>query len=242
MAILSVDLAYKRYTDVGAVILEGKRNESCCELIDLSLPGPPSCEALATWANEVSLQKNIQVILLDGPQGWKSRCSPLPHCRACERQVNAQAKTGCHCVKPASWTNFVNFSIQVYDALASLGWMRLGTINSTLGHQRLLVESYPFSAWRSLGLKPLPSKRKKPALSAWVQILRQDCGVQMSGTPTHDQLQAVVAGLAALAIEADDWGACSVAGTPPIFEDGYWCEGYIVNPRRDSLIGQVANG
>jgi hypothetical protein len=48
--------------------------------------------------------------------------------------------------------------------------------------------------------------------------------------PTHDQLQAIVSGLAGLAIESNRWSDCAVEGVPPVFEGGHWREGYIVNP------------
>ncbi len=37
------------------------------------------------------------------------------------------------------------------------GWRRR---TSRAGAERVLVESYPHAAWKALGIKPLPSKRK----------------------------------------------------------------------------------
>ena len=48
--------------------------------------------------------------------------------------------------------------------------------------------------------------------------------------PNHDQLQAIVGGLAGLAIEARDSAGAQIVGNPPRREDGHWREGFIVLP------------
>lgn len=64
-------------------------------------------------------------------------------------------------VKPANYSAFVRFSIAVYDALETRGWERLSKVGVALGPaRRVLIESFPLSAWRSLGIAPLPAKRK----------------------------------------------------------------------------------
>ena len=232
MAILSVDLAYKRYADIGAVVMKQERNSVKCELLDVLLEGVPSCRALAQWIQEVCARWDIRVVLLDGPQGWKARNNGLVHSRRCERELNTPAKTGEPCyVKPFNYSPFVNFSIGVYDALSSFGWERLSRIGPISKAQRLLIESFPLSAWRSLGIKHLPAKAKEPALTWWIEVLQERFTVRVSGMPTHDQLQASVSGLAGLAVEHNRWNMCAVAGVPPVIERGHWCEGYIVNPR-----------
>lgn len=54
--------------------------------------------------------------------------------------------------------------------------------------------------------------------------------MEISDSPGHDELQALVAGIAGLAIERGDWQFCRAAGTPPHFTGGVWCEGFIVKP------------
>jgi hypothetical protein len=44
-------------------------------------------------------------------------------------------------------------------AAAGAAWPR-ATNPVRQNQERILVESYPFAAWKSLGLKPLPSKRR----------------------------------------------------------------------------------
>ena len=102
--------------------------------------------------------------------------------------------------------------------------------------ERVLVESYPHAAWKSLGLKPLCSKRR-----ARVSDLAQGCSdlksvvpFTASQAPNHDQLQAIVGGLPGLALEGESAGGAHaqmrIVGKPPHREDGQWREGFIVLP------------
>jgi Protein of unknown function (DUF429) len=232
MAILSIDLAYKRYADIGVVVMKQEHNSIKCELVEVKVGGTPTPEALAEWINGLCLLENIRIVLLDGPQGWKARDNGLLHSRCCERELNTPAKTGePFSVKPANYGPFVEFSISVYEALASLGWERLSRVGSSSEASRLLIESFPLSAWRSLGIPHLPAKSKRPGLTWWIETLQERFALCASGSPTHDQLQAMVSGLAGLAIECNRWDSCDVAGSPPVSGRGYWYEGFIVNPR-----------
>lgn len=234
MAVLSVDLAYKSYTDIGAVILCQHRGEVCAELLALPLRGRPQPEELATFLNQYCADRGIRVLLLDGPQAWKSSRSALVHSRQCERELNTPAKTGLPGnVKPRNYLPFVTFSIQVFDALCSAGWERLEAAPTVLGPtRRIVVESFPLSAWRALELPALPAKSKTKAadLKSRLDSLRSIAPLHLSGAPTHDELQAVVSGLAGIALESDYWGACVASGVAPFFSDGAWREGFIVNP------------
>ena len=72
----------------------------------------------------------------------------------CERKLNTPAKTGLPgSVLPKNYKPFVCFSIDVFNYLAQLGFTRLGKIES--GSSMLAVESFPLSARKSLGLRPL---------------------------------------------------------------------------------------
>lgn len=231
MAILSVDLAYKRYADIGAVVMERAKGSVKCELLSLPVEGVPSREGLADWLDDFCLDRGIRTILLDGPQGWKARNNGLLHSRCCEKELNTPAKTGePFLVKPANYGPFVSFSISVFDTMTSLGWERL-QLGRTSKSQRLLVESFPMSAWKSLGIPCLPAKAKKPIVAEWVNRIQDRFVVRPSGAPTHDQVQAIVSGLAGLAIEDNRWDDCAIAGVPPVLDSGHWREGYIVNPR-----------
>ena len=233
MAILSIDLAYKRYTDIGAVVLEQSDSAILCEQMDLQLSGVPFAQELASRLHAFCRQRNIRLILLDGPQGWKASDNGLIHSRCCERELNAPAKTGePFAVKPKNYYEFVQFSIATYDCLADRGWKRLPKIGTLLDNSDFwLVESFPHSAWKRLGIAPIRSKAKSNPndIAKKLEALRQVFPIEISFRPTHDELQAIVAGLSGLAIERGDWQSCVVSGREPSFEDNHWREGFIIN-------------
>ena len=98
--------------------------------------------------------------------------------------------------------------------------------------RRVLVESYPYAAWKSLGLAPLPSKRRAKVsdLAAAYAALRTLIPFTTDRPPNHDQLQAIVAGLPGLALDERNSAAVRIVGNPPRREDGHWREGFIVLP------------
>ena len=252
MAVLSVDLAYRRWFDLGIAILSRTAGENGlpgpidCELIswdrtnlDPANPnephsGPVHAEILAGHLNHLANVRGIRVLLLDGPQAWKSESNGCAHARLSERQLNCAAKTGLPgIVKPATYRTFAEFCVDLYDALCRRGWKRL----ATLGHpgttpERVLVESYPHAAWRSLGLPALPSKRRARVsdLAAGFAALQTLVPLTVNRPPNHDQLQAIVGGLPGLALEAQDPTGARFVGNPPRREDGHWREGFIVLP------------
>ena len=57
-------------------------------------PGPVDANILAGRLNHLCGIHNIRVIVLDGPQAWKSRHNGFEHARTSERQLNTAAKTG----------------------------------------------------------------------------------------------------------------------------------------------------
>jgi len=198
------------------------------------MSGAPSPEVVAEWLGAFCDQRGIQILLIDGPQGWKAKDNGLQHSRCCERELNTPAKTGePMSVKPANYGPFVKFSIAVYDALTTCGWERLPAsgIAITPG-RRFVIESFPLSAWRSLHLVALPSKAKarRDDLTGRLAALQELFPIRLSGTPTHDEMQALVSGIAGLSVEHNEWEACIVSGRAPTYEDGSWREGFIVNP------------
>jgi hypothetical protein len=48
--------------------------------------------------------------------------------------------------------------------------------------------------------------------------------------PNHDQLQAIVGGLAGLALEERNTAGARIVGNPPSREEGHWREGVIALP------------
>jgi hypothetical protein len=268
VAVLSVDLAFRRWSDLGIVVLArarppqslnpaepglrlkpqfGPLGESAqlpiaCEIIpsdasglvaDLA-SGPVDANILAGRLNHLCTVRGIRVIMLDGPQAWKSRSNGLAHARVSERQLNTAAKTGLPgMVKPVTYRLFAEFCLDLYDALCRRGWRRLETHDQPGSPQdRVLVESYPFAAWKSLGIKPLPSKRRARVsdLAEAFGALRSLIPITTNRPPNHDQLQAIVGGLPGLALEEHNPAATRIVGNPPRREEGHWREGFIVLP------------
>jgi hypothetical protein len=243
VAVLSVDLAFRRWSDLGIVVLDrAQESPISCEILSSKQPedplGPVDPNILAGRLNHLCGVRGIHVILLDGPQAWKSRFNGLDHARISERQLNTAAKTGLPGqVKPITYRAFAEFCVDVYDALCRRGWKRLDTLSQPSSphdrvQDRVLVESYPHAAWKSLGLKPLPSKRRAKVsdLAAAYHALNSLIPIATSRPPNHDQLQAIVGGLPGLALEVHDTAGARIVGNPPRREDGHWREGFIVLP------------
>lgn len=199
--------------------------------------GPIDAEILAGRLNHLCAVRGIRVMMLDGPQAWKSKTNGFAHARVSERELNTAAKTGLPgMVKPATYRLFAEFCLDVYDALCRRGWQRLDTIGRNAARRvpqgRILIESYPYAAWKSLGLRPLPSKRRARVsdLAQAYGALRAVVPFTTDRPPNHDQLQAIVGGLPGLDIEERNSSAVRIVGNPPRREDGHWREGFIVLP------------
>jgi hypothetical protein len=209
-----------------------------CEIIQSLAPGnisgPVDANILAGLLNHLCTVRDIRVIMLDGPQAWKSGSNGLEHSRVSERQLNTAGKTGLPgLVKPVTYRPFAEFCLDVYDALCRRGWQRLDTLAQPgTPPQRVLVESYPHAAWKSLGLKPLPSKKRTKAgdFAEAYGALRSLIPITTNRPPNHDQLQAIVGGLPGLALEERNALGSRIVGSPPRREDGHWREGFIVLP------------
>ena len=230
-SVLSIDLAARRYRDNGIVILTAHETVVQAELIDpanLGLSGEPSAHELARRISDLAGSHTCRLILLDGPQGWKSSMNERVHQRECEALARTPGKTGTpNVVKPASWTRMARFSIEVFDALHGEGWPRL-SFNWT--DAPAAVETFPTHAWRTIGVPTLPAKRRKPNLEAWLGALRAQRGLRCRRTPNHDELQAIVAGMGGLDLFIGGIKNCAVLGRNPHFEDGSWREGLIICP------------
>jgi len=202
-------------------------------------------EVLAGRLNHLCGVRGVRVMLLDGPQAWKSEQNGLEHARVSERELNTAGKTGLPgVVKPVTYRAFAEFCMDVYDALCRRGWRRL-TTRDQCGNpsERVLVESYPHAAWKSLGLSPLPSKRRCRVsdLATAMASLRAAVPLRVNRPPNHDQLQAIVAGLAGLAIADRSSEGTRLVGEPPRREQGHWREGFIALPviARPSVVRRV---
>lgn len=236
--VLSIDLAHTTIRNLGICLLEEKhgRIESCSFLkpSQLRLVDPPDAAPVAAAILEFCLREGIRVALLDGPQGWKSPTNGLIHSRACERILNTPAKTGTFGqVKPSTWTQFVKFSIAVFSGLIAHGATLASDRSIVPVPDRLLVlESFPFSAWGKLEIAHLPAKAKatpSDCKKRFGELVRR-YGLNPQQCPSHDELQALVAGLGGIAILGRKHDGYVAEGVPPFQHEGHWVEGFIVNP------------
>ena len=229
--ILSVDLAYKRHADIGVALLEAHDDRIVARIIDTGLPDPPHPHAFADWLHALAERHGVAGIAIDGPLGWKAPDTEAEHCRMSEKAVRAPGKTGLppDGVKPRNYLAFTEFSIALFERLSDhFGY----TLPGAGAAERFVTETFPTAAWRCLGLAPVPGKgRTTPAeLEAAVERLGARVLLALDRAPTHDQLQAVVGGLAPLAWAEEQRDRVTLAGLPPHRLDGSWREGYIMIP------------
>jgi len=232
VTVLSVDLACKDYRSIGVVLLYRQDERIGIEFPALGLLGTPEPEALAARLAQIATEQRVCCMLLDGPQAWKDEDNGLRYARLCEQVLNTPAKTGLPGeVKPRNYRPFVAFSITVFDILEGLGWPRLE--NPRAPEQRS-IESFPTAAWRALGMRALPAKAKTQPAELRQALLDLDrrFPLQLSREPNHDELQAIVAGLGGLALEARDGEGFRAEGVAPFPKAGAVREGFIVVPRR----------
>lgn len=233
MGILSIDLAYRDYRDIGVALLEPEAHQVRVTFHPIRGFGVPKSDATAQKIASLAAELAADILFIDGPQGWKDPNSPHPHSRVCERVLNTPAKTGLPGqVKPANYAPFVAFSIEVFDGLHELGWPRFGGLQGTPLHTA--VESFPLAAWRSLGLPILPAKAKatEQDLRHRLTSLIASFNLNVIEEPNHDELQALVSGLAGIPLLRGDKEAFRIEGTAPFILEGKVREGFIVNPVR----------
>jgi len=237
MEILSVDLAHTAYCNIGIVGLEMNRQGLEVRTLapaQFGLMGAPSPTQLADALADACERLGVKILLMDGPQGWKDPQNGLTHSRICERILNTPGKTGLPGVtKPANYLAFTTFSVSVFHSLVASGFRLFGGPTS----QRLLVESFPLSAWKQLKLLPLPAKGK--AKSTDLLRASADLGrlfqVAIPEGLSHDELQALVAAFAGVALVCGDTLGYAPAGAAPTMIEGTWREGFIVNPTRKAI-------
>lgn len=243
MAVVSVDLAYKDYQDIGVAVLADSPNGISCEFIQLQVRGIPTAENLSLALVNLCMKYDSNILLMDGPQGWRADDGAHVHSRDCERKLNTPAKTGPpSIVKPASYTPFVSFSISVFDGLTMHGWSRLSGDRSRIDlSKKWAIESFPLAAWGALGIRSLPAKSQacEEDLRDRLKIISGKFGVMVSRSPNHDELQALVAGLVGIWLARRDFRMISAVGLPPRIEIGTWREGFILVPSIQSRLGSA---
>ena len=203
---------------------------------ELGIADPPDGVQCGRAIRDFCRNESIPLVLIDGPQGWKSRTSTLKHARVCERLLNTPGKTGPEGITmPRPYAPFIRFSIAVFAELVRQGAAMVLEPTVRLRTNGLLAaESFPYAAWRKLGIRPLPAKGKckHSDLGDRLRTLKGIFGFEVAGELTHDGLQAVVGGLGGVAILTGDTAGYVAEGVPPRFEDGVIVEGFIVSPLR----------
>jgi hypothetical protein len=154
--------------------------------------------------------------------------------RHCEKILNTQAKTATEGqVLPGNFTDFVKFSVLLFTHLTAHGGVLVEQPTIRVPEKGfVLAESFPRSAWGKLGIKSLPGKKKatQEDLKVRLHTLEERFGFKASSDPTHDELCALVAGLAGVAILAGNINGYFAEGSPPRNVRGVTVEGFIVNP------------
>ena len=234
---MAIDLASKRYSDFGFAFLEtGGGQPSFPRAVEFGLADPPEVNAFALAVDEYSRSKDVSVLLLDGPHGWRHPRSSIENMRLAERVLNTPLKTGVPGeVKPKTYAGYAQFCIDLFARLSNEYEWRLVTEDWQKSKSaRWVVEVFPSSAWKLLGLKPLPAKsrtRKADRESA-VEKLAEKTGYMLPDSLTHDQLQAAVVLPVGEAMSALKPHRLLMSGYDPIIgEDGVVHEGWILNPR-----------
>jgi hypothetical protein len=236
--ILSIDLAHTTVRNVGICLLEEEGGQIASAVflkpLQIGIRDPPNPFSLADAIFKFCSEEHIHLALLDGPQGWKDPGNGLVHSRVCERLLNTPAKTGTFGqVKPANYTQFVQFSISVFAKIIETGAaLATNPIIELIPNRLLVLESFPLSAWRKLKMVPLPAKSKATSFDCESRfgLLGKRFGINCKVHPSHDELQALVAGLAGIAILTRNRDGYVAEGVPPFQRDEHWVEGFIVNP------------
>jgi muconolactone delta-isomerase len=102
------------------------------------------------------------------------------------------------------------------------------------GEGILVLESFPMAAWKALTINPLPSKKRatEEDLRDRLEKLEGIFPLSLFGNPSHDELQAIVAGLGGIAFKNNDIQKFEIVGEPPRMVEGILREGFIVNPKK----------
>ncbi|MBN2555801.1 MAG: hypothetical protein JXA97_07670 [Anaerolineales bacterium] len=234
-SILAIDLAHRHYSSMGFAYLAP--HAMAVQFVapqDLDLQGTPDAKYFAFRLEAFSRRNAVSVLLLDGPQGWKSEKTGIEHMRLCERVLNTPGRSGLPGeAKPRTYLPFIEFSIALFQSLRRIhGWRLITSDWVEQPPRRWVVECFPSSAWGTLGLDRLPGKTRVTAadIEAWRCDLELVSGLTIPASPTHDQLQAAVMLPVGLAVAAQLPEQLLLSGLDPIFTPDTVREGWIANP------------
>jgi hypothetical protein len=212
-AVLGVDLASKRWRDVGSALLSFQAGPAhdCLRVVPNAISWPSKVvltpTAVADAIDEFAREHQVVAVSLDGPQGWRDpNATPTQGVgRACEQSARTPGKTGTYGrTFPTNQLGWISFSIEVFDRLLEHAPNRLvnspGRLSLRRGDYHVL-ECFPTVTWRSGGLESLPAKSKHPHVRTFAAALARRWRLpSFVSTLGHDDLQAVVAALPAAAL------------------------------------------
>ena len=158
-----------------------------------------------------AVREHVRAVALDGPHAWRNPHTPADAPgvgRRCEYLCRTQGKTGVYPhTYPGTQFAWIDFCVQVFDALLVRPGVRLADApprNATAGPRvgdvdegYVVLECFPTSIWRASGLTPLPAKAKRPNVQAHYDALAAAYALPPVQVTSHDDLQAIVAALAA---------------------------------------------
>ena len=214
-SVLGVDLASKRWRDIGAALLTFTPEErSWKKIVPSVIPWPNekalTPTALAEAIDNFAQANRVMAVSIDGPQGWRDPAAPAARGvgRGCERHALTPGKTGpWGRTYPSNQIGWISFSIETFDRLLERPHVHLVNDPKDLPRsprpegEYFLLECFPTVTWRSCGLNPLPGKGKRPDTAPFASRLATCWGLPPFPPPVgHDDLQAVVAALPAAAL------------------------------------------
>ncbi len=168
--------------------------------------GSFTATAVADAIDGFARKQKVTAVALDGPQGWRDPATPSSLKgvgRRCEYECRTQAKTGVHPTTfPGNQRPWIELCVEIFDELARKPGVVVGNVGVVApGTGYVILECFPTSAWRASALTPLPSKKKHPVLASYTAALRSAFVLPAltPGSHTHDDLQAAVAALTAMA-------------------------------------------
>jgi len=88
VAVISIDLASRRYRDIGIAILEGSVTCVRVKLVqphERDLDGTPDFDRLVQLCTALATESGASLILINVPKAWRASSSPVEHMRFCER-------------------------------------------------------------------------------------------------------------------------------------------------------------
>ena len=209
--VLGIDLASAKWSSVGSASIEFDDQASAFTRVVAgaitwpAVPVRPTPDALADAIDAFARREGVCAVSLDGPQGWRDPATPEAMRgvgRRCEYECRTQGKTGAYPrTFPGTQRKWIELSIDVFVSLLGRPGVNLADPARASETQDgyVILECFPTSAWRSSGLAALPGKSRRPDLTPYWNSLQRAYRLPDASVSTHDDLQAVVAALTAVA-------------------------------------------